>query len=239
MTSVGAIGCFALSALSFVPFIGVAVWILPRHVAPPPSDHDGSFGVRTGMREILREPRLRGGLLTVLTTSVLCAPLMTFAPVLVKDAFHMDASHFSAAVAAFGLGGLLGATALLAIPPERDRRALSSACAIAYGLVVVLVAINLSFWALIVLFVLAGASMTASNIAANSILQTHAQPRLLGRTVSMYMLAMRGGISLGSLLTGVSVSFGGVRHALLVNGIVAVLVQLVVGRAWRSGTLPS
>lgn len=38
MTSVGAVGCFAVSAASFVPFIGVAVWILPRRgrSAPEP-----------------------------------------------------------------------------------------------------------------------------------------------------------------------------------------------------------
>ena len=71
---------------------------------------------------------------------------MTFAPVLVKDAFHGDASRFSAAVGSFGVGGLLGALAMLATPLDRDRRRLSSWGAIAYGVVVILAALNPWFW---------------------------------------------------------------------------------------------
>jgi len=46
------------------------------------------------------------------------------------------------------------------------------------------------------------------------------------------MLAMRGGVSLGSLLTGLSVSLIGVSDALLVNGLLAVAAQVAVGRRW-------
>ena len=56
--------------------------------------------------------------------------------------------------------------------------------------------------------------MTASNTAANSLLQATASPRLLGQTVSLYMLAMRGGLSLGALLMGVSSNvFGDETHS--------------------------
>jgi hypothetical protein len=94
----------------------------------------------TGLREAAAEPHLRGALLTVLTTSTLCAPLMTFAPVLVRDVFHGNAGQFSAAIGSFGVGGLAGAVLLLAIPPWLDRRLLSSWCGGGYGVVVALVA---------------------------------------------------------------------------------------------------
>ena len=230
MTSVGPVGCFALSAASFVPFIGVAVWILPKPVqrAVPKADSQ----MWKGIREIAAEPHLRGGLLTVLTTAMLSAPLMTFAPVLVRDVFHGSASRFSLAVGSFGIGGLLGAVVLLAIPAHYDRRRLSSWFAVGHAVAVILAAVNPWFWGLPIALVLAGAFMTASNISANSILQTAARPHLLGRTVSMFMLAMRGGISIGSLITGASVGLLGVQHALLVNGIIAVVLQLTIGRVW-------
>src|ERR1039457_5233337 len=38
LVSVGAVGCFAVSAASYVPFIVVALWILPRRVAAPDAD---------------------------------------------------------------------------------------------------------------------------------------------------------------------------------------------------------
>ena len=117
-------------------------------------------------------------------------------------------------------------------PPGVDRRWLSSGFALSYGVLLILLAFNGWFWGMLPLLVLAGASMTISNTAANSLLQATAEPHLLGRTVSLYMLAVRGGISIGALLTGVAVSLLGVQHALLLDGALAVLVQAVIARAW-------
>ena len=49
------------------------------------------------------------------------------------------------------------------------------------------------------------------------------------------MLAVRGGTSLGGLLTGATIGWLGVRHALLLNGALAVVAQLVIGRGWLRG----
>jgi len=87
-------------------------------------------------------PYLRGGLLTVFQSSLLCAQIVTFSPILVKNAFHGDAGHFSIAVGAFGVGGLLGATILLFVDPLRDRRNVISRFAVAYGIVLVFAGLN-------------------------------------------------------------------------------------------------
>ena len=239
MTSVGVLACFIVSAASYLPLIGVALWILPRPVAepvpdaPPPPRH-----LFAGIADILRKRHLRGALLTVLATSVLCAPLITFSPVLVKEVFGGHAGHFSTAVASFGVGGLLGAAGLLSVAPRVDRRRLSSGFALVYATVLILIALNPWLWALPPLLVLAGASMTVSNTAANSLLQATASPRLLGQTVSLYMLAVRGGISLGALLTGITVSLLGVQHAFLLNGVAAVVAQAVLARMWLRAPVP-
>jgi len=69
-------------------------------------------------------------------------------------------------------------------------------------------------------------------------MQTIASSQLRGQAVSLYMLATRGGSALGSLITGVSISLLGVREALLINGVLAVLVQLVIGRHWSRALPP-
>jgi MFS family permease len=237
MASIGATGAFAVSAASYVPFILVALWILPA--APVGTSAGGPIDFRrlfAGIREIADEPVLRGALLTVLATSCLCAPLLTFCPVLIKEAFSGDVSHFSLVMGSFGVGGLLGAVGLLGVDPHRDRKPLSSWSAGAYGAVVVLTALNDWFWVLPVLFVLAGISMTASNTSANAVLLGIAPERIRGEAVSLYMLAMRGGVAVGSLLTGLSVSLLGVRAALLVNGAAAVLAQIAVAHNWLRAT---
>lgn len=114
--------------------------------------------------------------------------------------------NLSRILASFGAGGLLGAAALLGVGPHVDRRRLSSYFAIGYGGVVVVTAFTPWFWAVPGLFVLAGAAMTISNTSANALLQASASPHLLGRTVSLYMIAMSSGISIGAVLTGATVS---------------------------------
>lgn len=233
MVRVGALGCFVVSALSYVPFIFIALWILPRR-GPAPG-HPGTTGradLFAGTRKIAGTPDLRGPLLTVLTTSALCSPLVTFCPVLVRDVLHGDAGHFGGALAAFGVGGLVGGAGLLAVEGRVDRRLLCSRFAVAYGVIVALAALNRWFLTLAALLGLAGAVMTVSNASANTLLQRTAGSRLRGQAASLYMLAMRGGRSVGDLLTGVSVKLLGVRSALLIDGALAVLAQLALARTW-------
>jgi MFS family permease len=236
MVSVGAIGCFAINAASYLPFIAVALWILPRavregaRVSQPAGQH-----LLDGVRIVLRAAALRGAVLTVFATSLLCGPLIIFCPVLVRDVYHGGAGHFSIAVAAFGVGGLLGAIGLLAVDSRSDRRRLSSRLAVAYGVVTVLAALSPWFFGLAALLVLAGITMAVSNTSANTVAQAISPPQLRGETVSLYMLAVRGGTSLGGLLTGATIGWLGVRHALLLNGALAVVAQLVIGRGWLRG----
>ena len=81
--------------------------------------------------------------------------------------------------------------------------------------------------------------MSVGNTSANSLLQATVAASLRGRTISLFMLAMRGGTSIGSLLTGVSVSLIGVRYALLINGLRALATHIVIGRRWTGRALPT
>ena len=236
MAGFGAVACYAASAASYVPFILVALWVLPARAAAGDEETDAGSRLFSGVRQIVRVPRLAAALLTVFVAGALCGPLVTFSPVLVKAVFHGSAGQFSAAIAAFGVGGLLGACALLAVAPQRDRRRISWGCACLYALVVVLAAAVPWLWGLVLLLVAAGASMSVTNTAANTFLLSTADARLRGQTVSLYMLAMRGGASLGSLMTGVTVSLLGVREALALNGVAAIALQLLILHRYR--TLP-
>ena len=236
MASVGAAGAYAVSAASYLPFILVALWILPPGVAAAAGGRQHPFA---GAREISRQPALRGALLTALATSAFCAPLVTFCPVLVKEVLHGDVGHFSFAVGAFGAGGLLGAITLLAIDPARDRRPLASSLALAYAAVVAFSALDPWAWALPLLFGLAGFAMTASNASANALLQGSAPARIRGQTVSLFMLAMRGGVALGGLATGLVAGALGVREALLLDAAFALAAHAALRTRWLRSPLPA
>ena len=169
MGSVGAVGAFAVSAASYIPFLLVAFWVLPR-----PAGHVSRSGrlearrLAANVREISRDPALRGALLTALVNSLLCAPLITFCPVLVKQMHQGDIGYFSLTVAAFGTGGLIGGLGLLAVDPSRDRRPISSWFAGFYGAVVALAALSPWAWALPGIFVLAGISIPEPPVIKHS-----------------------------------------------------------------------
>ena len=233
MASLGAVGCFALNAASYAPFILVALWILPaRTQAATPANAAVRWAILAGLRDVYAAPRLRATIFMVFATSLLCGPLITFAPVLVRDAFQGDVTHFSLMIGAFGAGGLLGAIALLGVAPGRDRRWLCVVAAASYATVLGFVAIDPWLWALPILLMLSGFSMTIANTSANTFLQSTSPPGLRGHTVSVYMLSMRGGVSIGSLITGLSVHAIGVRHALLINAALALIAVAAVGSFW-------
>lgn len=239
MASFGIAACFAANAVSYLPFILVAFWMLPRLSrsadSKKPVDARHLFA---GLRTIISEPYLSFGLVTILTTSLFCGPLIVFAPILIRDVLHGTAGHFSAALAGFGLGGLLGAALLLGVPPQSDRRLMGSCFAIAYGLAVVLVGLDPWIASIPILLLLSGIAMSVSNTSVNALLQTHSPTELRGRTVSLYMLALRGGLSLGSIFTGATVALFGVRQALLVNGVLAAVAQIAIAWRWQRAPLP-
>jgi len=231
ISTVGITACFVVNAASYVPFIGVALWILPRwtpdRVFPQRS---GSNPIGIALRDALRQADVRGALMSVFVSALLCMPLLTFAPVLVQAVFRGNALHFSAALAAFGVGGLIGGMGLLGVPRSVDPRRLTSAFAQALAVLVIAAAVNRWWWALPPLLLLAGISMTISNISANTVVQGTVAPHTLGRTVSLYMLAIRGGGALGAVITGAAVTSFGVQRALLINGSLAVAIQAILGR---------
>jgi MFS family permease len=233
MASVGAVGAFSVSAASYRPFILIALWILPRrkHHATEDSERPS---IHVAIRQIGANPVPRGTLLTVLVTSLLCSPLLTFCPLLVAQVFHGSVGHFSLTIGAFGVGGLLAATGLLAVDPARDRRPLASRFALAFSAVVVASAVSPWSWGLPLLFAMGGVAMTVANVSANAFLQAAAPAHMRGRSIGLYMLAMRGGVSVGSLLTGISVELLGVRGALLANELLALGLHVVIARAWAS-----
>jgi len=232
MARYGAAWCFGANALSYIPLILTVYWIRVPHKVERRFGASGGQPWFAEVRRIGRQPRLLGALCTVLVTAMMCGPLIAFSPVLIKNVFHSDAIHFGQAIAAFGTGGLVGATGILAVEGRVDRIKLCSGAAVLYGLLLGLVALNRSLPLLSGLLVLCGAAMTASNVSANSILQYTAHDRIRGRTSSLYMLAMRGGLSLGNLIAGVSVTYLGVSRVFLINGIVAMLIQTLIYRKW-------
>lgn len=236
LATFGVIACFSVNVASYIPLVAVALWILPRgRAAKGELDAKHPFA---GVRATLADRGVRGALLTVLATGLFAGPLVTFAPVLVRQQLGGGSAAFSVTVATFGIGGLAGAATVLALNPARDHRTAASLLAVILGVLVALVGLNPWLWVLPAITALAGAAMTTANTLANSFIQQFTRDDLRGQAVSMYMLAMRGGVAIGAVLTGAMIHWIGMRDALVANGCAAVLAQLAIARSWHRAPLP-
>lgn len=227
MATLGPVVCFALNASSYAPYL-LAIYLLrlpaqPRPPPPPPGSRAAVArrSLVEAVRAVLRKRRLRRALLTVVITSVFCMPVVTFLPVLVRDAFHLGSSEFGGALSVFGFGGLVGAALVLPLKNNRQRQLLSSLAAVALSALIAVTALDPLFGAALGLLFVIGGAMVATNTAANSVLQSSIDARIRGRVSSLYTLALRGGAPLGNLATGIVASRWGVRPALLIDGLLA------------------
>lgn len=141
LTADGPVGCFILSAASYVPLLAIAWWVLPR-----PDDAPGrASAIQKGVGGCWQDPQLlrmlRGPLAAVFLSGLLCAPLLAFASLFVRETLHGTASHLMAAVTAFGAGGLVGSAALLRVQHTNVARRLCARAATAYGAIVAVAAL--------------------------------------------------------------------------------------------------
>lgn len=238
MATLGPVVCFALNASSYAPYL-LAIYLLriPAHRSARREAGTRREVARRSLLEavtaVAKKRRMRAVLLTVVVTSVFCMPMVTFIPVLVRDAFHLGSIEFGGALSVFGFGGLVGAAAVLPLRTNRQRQVLTHAAALALSTLVVVTALCPVFGVDLALLFVIGGAMVASNTAANSILQSSIDGRIRGRVSSLYTLALRGGAPLGSLVTGLVTSHWSVRTALLVDGTLGLLCHALLVRRIR------
>jgi predicted MFS family arabinose efflux permease len=130
---------------------------------------------------------------------------VTYLPVLAGDVLDTGSSGYSLLLSSYGAGAIAGAvfTAHRGQAHGRDRALLVAF--MVYGL-----AALAAVWAgrqglaMALLFV-AGASLVSAFATLNALVQESAPEAFRGRVLSIYGLAFRGGMPLGSLVAGVGV----------------------------------
>lgn len=237
MLKYGFLWCFGANAGSYLPFFLSIYWLrLPAKALMADTSEQGS-PIRF-VKGTLQNPRNGLALLSILSTGLFCGPLLTFSPVIVKNVLHADVGQFGGVLTAFGAGGILGPVLILAAR-RVDPMKLSLVAALVYGLCIVMASRVGAAWQLALLLVASGFLLTVANTSANTFLQGQATDQNRGQTASLFMLAMRGGLSLGNLVTGMTIGLAGIPLAFLMNGVLAILVQAYIfQRIFRAGNPP-
>jgi predicted MFS family arabinose efflux permease len=223
--------CLLVNAASFLAVIA-ALWSIA--IPSPSTARQESLrqSLAAGLRHVSASPVLRALMLLAFFGSFLAFPLITYLPVIADGVLHAGALGYSLLLAAFGAGAIVGAlvTAYRGQAGGRGRTALFAL--MVHG-VCVFFAVHAGLLAVaLALLFAAGVSLSCGFSILNSLVQEHAPEQLRGRVVSIYGLAFRGGMPLGSLLAGFLVkNFG----APAVIGVFSLGVVLLAGGTFIRG----
>lgn len=237
--AIGAAWCFVLNGLSyFLVVLALASLHLPAHI-PSTKPRALAQELRGGLRYV-RETRLLF-VLTVLAfvSTFLAMPVATLLPSFATDVlqgFGSPRTRLWMLMASQGLGAIVGALSVGSQATFQHRGRVVLVSQIMLGLLVA--AFALSRWlplSLILMFAIGLASMVSLSNTL-SLVQLTVPDELRGRVVSIYMVALRSGMPLGSLVAGMLADLSSPPAIMVTNG--AVLCALAVFMlARKHGTL--
>lgn len=239
----GAVACFALNALSFIPII-VAYMIIKTPVIR--GERHERKGIMAEMRQGFTFVTSRRGLLVLTFLSFagtfLGMPMLTLFPVVADVFFHGGPKIYSQLLVAYGLGSVLGALFVAASSHHARKAHLALILQIGFAALLVAFAFSRQFRLSLVIAFAAGACIVGVISLYSSLVQLATSDAMRGRVMSIFMLAFRGGMPLGSLAAGFIAQRWSIGAALAVNGTVLLIVALLFvsrGREIDSGLSPA
>jgi MFS family permease len=180
--------------------------------------------LRGGLSYVRHEGPLLGLTLVAFVTTFLGMPLLTLLPVFVQQVFHLGVKEYSQMMAFQGAGAVVGA--LIVAWMGRFSRMGSTALIVQIGLGAVLAAFAFSRIPALsyTLLFLAGLGQIVVFSLANSLVQLVVPNEMRGRVMSIYMVAFRGGMPLGSLTAGALANVFSAPTVLAVDGLLLMAV---------------
>jgi MFS family permease len=95
-----------------------------------------------------------------------------------------------------------------------------------YGLLIIAFAVSRTLWLSDLLLFFTGAALMIVFSTVTSLVQMIAPNEMRGRVMSIYMLAFRGGMPLGSLVSGWFATYIGAPMVIGINGALLVIVAM-------------
>ncbi|MCL4807706.1 MAG: MFS transporter [Thermoanaerobaculia bacterium] len=232
---IGAAGCMTVNGLSFLAVV-LALLAIPRRPAAGGGGASVLEGLKEGVGVVFRRPDLRGLVGLAFLGSFCSIPLVTFLPVFAKEVFRGGAGRYSALLAAFGCGAVLGGIVVAATASRMRRRGLLGAVGLlVYGLLTAAFGVSRSPSLSFAFLVAAGACLMVVFSSFMTLVQTSVDDALRGRVVSIYGLAFRGGMPLGNLAAGTAAAAVGAPAVLVACGAVLAVTGGIVAARRREG----
>ena len=225
LTGLGAAWCFGLNGLSFVAVI-ISLLLLTVTFAPAKTNESILTGMKQGIGFVRGQGAMVGLIALAFCMTALAIPVLTFLPVFAKDVFHRGPTAFTILLSCSGLGSVGGALIVAALGDVKNKGQIALVTLLLLGAAISGFAISKSIVLSGALLIVSGAAMMGVFSMVSSLVQLITPNEMRGRVMSVYNLAFRGGMPLGSLATGGLVPRYTAPYVVAVNGLLLVAVGL-------------
>jgi MFS family permease len=216
---------FGLNALSYLVVIYALLSLRVQHV-PPATKQPILEELRGGIRYVRRAPALPPLIVLAFATTFLGMPILTLLPVYARDIYQEGVAEYSRMMAFSGAGAIAGSLIVAWIGRFRRMGVTTLLVQVAFGACIVLFAMTRVLYVSYLLLFLTSVALMVVFSTVTSLIQLIAPNEMRGRVMSIYLLAFRGGMPLGSLASGYLASTFSAPAVLVVNG--ALLVAVAV-----------
>jgi MFS family permease len=155
-------------------------------------------------------------------------------PVFAKDTFARGAEGIAMLNAGMGCGTLAGSVLLTRWGPRHARGQWFVRAVPVGGIAYVLTGLAPTLPLAVLALVVMGLGAAVFINFATTLLQTYAEPRFIGRVMSIYSLSFMAAVPLGNLHAGIGVQFTDPRVVLVYSGGIALLLGLLGFRFFRA-----
>ena len=215
--------CFLLNSLSFLVVINTLMMLRVKHI-PPATSGRMREELKGGLSYVRHHDSLTALIVLAAATTFLGFALLTFLPIFAKQIFHEGADTFSHLMAFSGAGSILGALIVAWLGKFRKMGRTALLVQAVYGALIIGFAVSRVMWLSDILLFCTGAALMVVFSTVTSLVQLIAPNEMRGRVMSIYMLAFRGGMPLGSLCSGYLATFIGAPMVIGINGGLLILV---------------
>lgn len=217
--------CFGINGISFLAVI-LSLYVIHAGFVPARTTEPILLSMKQGIAFIRTKKGLNSLIVLAFCMTLFAIPLLTFLPVFAKEVFHGDEETFTRLLICSGSGSICGALTVAALGKNKRQGRFALTALILLGGFIAGFSFSKSIVISSILIFFSGASLICVFAMIQSLVQAITADEMRGRVLSVYNVAFRGGMPIGSLLLGKLIPIFTVSLTMAGSGIVLTALGL-------------
>jgi len=201
LIKLGATWCFGLNALSFVAVI-ISLYVIYVRFVPARTSEPMLTSMKQGFGFIRNQAGMQPLIVLAFCMTVFAFPLMVFLPVFAKEVFQRGPTTYTWFLCCSGIGSVCGALIVAGWGRLKGQGRTALLNLILLGCLIAGFALSKSVPISCLLLFCCGAALISVFTMVSSLVQAITADDMRGRVMSVYNVAFRGGMPVGSLIVG-------------------------------------